>query len=736
MAAASLSSSSSVTLAFLILFNERTIEQRSGNQNAVQSTFNNIDAQCLYAATKILSVWRLNWAIALNGLNPSAETSQKCNSNTFMYMLDNILNDYARNALVVVGDANIDLIQNPCKVDLLSLLQNYDCKIAHKLVTRPDSGTCIDHVFSNFSERLFIDSVECSLSDHNMIFCKMEMQVIPERTKESFRSYCDFSKAKDVLKKNLPENFLPYTSTGIADNVIRTMENAICKSTVVLKAKEDIRFDISPWINEDLKKLIHLKEKLLKRRRKDCRKGDINEQLRRISRIIRFSIKFCRSNYYKMALDKIRDDPRKSWRFINEAMGRKSGNAPNLFGLDEEETLVQQKANEFNGYFISSLSNMKGQIVRRQDDSINFFGTLTRSRVDFRLQNVELETVKDVIIGMNVNKCSGSDNISPKFLKRCVDEVAPAIKEMINKIINTSEYPGCLKMHKIIPIPKKTNARNIENFRPISILSSVDKIFEKILFDRLSSYITENQFMYKFQYGFRKGCGVNDAALNVVQFICNSLDTGFSGVAGLFFDFTKAFDLVDHNIMQSKLEYYGIRGSELNLFKSYFENRKQFVQLGKSRSFVGPVLYGIPQGSGLGPLLFSLYLNDLGNLGLEGKLFMFADDFCLFYPYKYDTVLRARVERDVAMLLEFVRLNGLVLNPAKTQLIRFRPHSSTLNHDFIVNIDGTDIKESHVVKYLGITLQSNMSWDLHINEIKGKIAPALELTEQSIEDCL
>lgn len=126
-----------------------------------------------------------------------------------------------------------------------------------------------------------------------------------------------------------------------------------------------------------------------------------------------------------------------------------------------------------------------------------------------------------------------------------------------------------------------------------------------------------------YQYGFRTGSGTENAVINVINNICQGLDEGFKGVAGIFYDFSKAFDLVDHEILIQKLQYYGIRGRELEIFKSYLSKRKQFVELNGSKSFLGDVRDDVPQGSVLGPLLFPIYINDIVNLGLNGKICMY-----------------------------------------------------------------------------------------------------------------
>lgn len=652
--------------------------------------------------------------------------SQKCNVSDFINMFDVLLNNHAQGPMIVVGDANIDLFQSLCCVDYCSMFQNYDCESAHSLITRPASGTCIDHVFSNISGRLSIDSVECALSDHNMLCCRVGESASVGRYLESTKVYCDYFKAKQILCETLPADCFPFTAASLTDEVISCVQSAVGQSTIVTKCRKEIRFGLQPWIGKNLQGLILLKERLLRRRRRSKDRQNIDESLGRISKVIRFAIRDCRSSYYADSLRKVGNDPKKSWNFINETLGRKKKDVIKL--RDSQGDLVgcdQIKADTFNNYFISSIADLKRQMVVQPGDTFNFFRTLSQSRHRFKIDIVELQCIKDVIMDMKIDKSPGNDMISPKFVRECVDEIAPSLMEIFNKMIVSSVYPDILKIHKIVPIPKESNASTEDKYRPISILSTIDKVFEKILFDKLLLYFEENNLLYDLQFGFRRGCGTEDAVLNVVRFICKGLDEGFSGVAGLFFDFTKAFDLVDHEILLRKLELYGVQGSELLLFRSYFANRKQFVQINEFRSFMGSVRYGVPQGSGLGPLLFSIYLNDLRNLGLTGQLYMFADDICLFYPYKYDLVLKTQIERDVSLLFEFARINGLLLNPNKTKMVRFRPRSANVNHDFGVYMDGKYIEETHSVKYLGIILQSNLSWDLHIDELKRKTAPAV-----------
>lgn len=677
-----------------------------------------------YIAVKIL-----NYKVDCKSLKIiSFYRSQKCNTNNFLRMMDAAMSDNARNPIIVVGDSNMDMFQNSCFEELLTIFQNYDCCSAHSMVTRPTSGTCIDHVFSNYSERIFVDSVECLLSDHNLIFCKIknDHEYLANSHREIIKTHHDYEKARIFLRNNLPIDYNSLNASDLTDEMLNCVENAIKLSTSTETYCEHVKYLLTPWINKNLQKLIEYKEKLLRIRRKLRKNFKAGNVLKRISKVIKIAKKLCRENYYEDGIKNAGNNMRKSWGFINESFGRKKKSCIHVKDSRGEMILSEkEKADRLNSYFLQSVLDIRQNIEIHPGDWFNSLRTLNHLSCRFLIDNIDIHEVGEVIRSLDMNKSSGCDGISPRFLRECIEELLPVFVCIFNKMVITSVYPGSLKMQKVVPIPKEANVTCVTKYRPIAILSLVDKIFEKILYDRIRKYINDNNILYNCQYGFRKGCSTQEAVLNVLKSICKGLDDGYCGVAGIFLDFTKAFDLVDHNILLKKLYYYGIRGSELDLFKSYFSQRRQYVDINGCKSYVGDVEYGVPQGSGLGPLFFSLYLNDLKNLELSGQLFMFADDVCLFYPYKNDVVLKNQIERDVALIFEFARINRLCLNPGKTQLIRFRPHSASINNNFNVYIDGQSISETHCVKYLGVTLQANLSWDMHMENVKKKIAPAI-----------
>ena len=204
----------------------------------------------------------------------------------------------------------------------------------------------------------------------------------------------------------------------------------------------------------------------------------------------------------------------------------------------------------------------------------------------------------------------GYDGISTKLLKTCRLEICKPLTLIINQMLTTSIFPDDLKVAKVIPLFKKGKKEILDNYRPISLLPSLSKIFERVIFNQIHAYFTAHNLYYSGQYGFREKHSTQLAALELVDRITRDLDIGNTPIS-IFIDLSKAFNTLDHNILLSKLHYYGVTGSALQLLRSYLSNGKQFVQLGDVISLKTDILMGVPQGSILGPLLFIIYINSI-----------------------------------------------------------------------------------------------------------------------------
>ena len=190
--------------------------------------------------------------------------------------------------------------------------------------------------------------------------------------------------------------------------------------------------------------------------------------------------------------------------------------------------------------------------------------------------------------------------------------------------------PDALKISEVIPIHKGGSTEEINNYRPISLLSIFDRIIEKLTHARMYEFLQEHNILCQNQVGFRKNNSTTSALIEITEKIKETIDNKKYG-CGIFMDLCKAFDTVNHDILLKKLEHYGIRGNALEWFRSYLTNRKQYVSLNGECSESKHITCGVPQGSCLGPLLFLIYINDLSNISEVLHFYLFADDTNIYY---------------------------------------------------------------------------------------------------------
>ena len=256
------------------------------------------------------------------------------------------------------------------------------------------------------------------------------------------------------------------------------------------------------------------------------------------------------------------------------------------------------------------------------------FAFLTVKRIDELI--ISNDEISSLIRNINPNKATGSDGISGQMLLICDDSVTLPLKIIFSNILLSSTYPDIWKLANVIPIFKKGDKQLIKNYRPISLLPICGKLFEKIIFNNLYSYLNTNKLITKNQSCFRPGDSTTNQLLYLVNEIHQAFeDPKFLEVRAVFLDISKAFDKVWHDGLIFKLKQNGVSGSLLMFFQNYLNNRKQRVVLNGSYSSYKTVESGVPQGSVLGPLLFLIYINDLER-DVKSNIKFFADDTMLF----------------------------------------------------------------------------------------------------------
>jgi hypothetical protein len=323
------------------------------------------------------------------------------------------------------------------------------------------------------------------------------------------------------------------------------------------------------------------------------------------------------------------------------------------------------------------------------------------------------------------NKWSaGVDSIPINIVKASIVYIAEPISKIINSSFTTGIFPDRLKIAKVCPIYKTGEKGSFTNYRPISILPSFSKFFEKAVSIRLMAFLESNDILIRNQYGFRKNHSSYMAIVDMYDKISKAIDEGEYAV-GVFVDLSKAFDTLDHNILLAKLEYYGIRGICQEWFKNYLHNRSQYVYLNGASSTMCQVVCGVPQGSVLGPLLFILYINDIPNCSKILKFILFADDTNLFYCNKSLTELESVMNVELSKLSMWFRANKLSLNAAKTNFILFGFKRIPCNANLKLTFDGNVLERTAHTKFLGVYFDEKLTWSYHLNHIANKISRGL-----------
>ena len=310
-----------------------------------------------------------------------------------------------------------------------------------------------------------------------------------------------------------------------------------------------------------------------------------------------------------------------------------------------------------------------------------------------------------------------------KLLKIARHELSIPFSDICNASFDEGVFPEKNKIAKVIPSHKKGPTNDVNNYRPISLLSVFSKIMEKLMVTRLNTYLEVHEVLYPNQYGFRSGYSTSPSLISITETIKKTIENKKFG-CGVFIDLKKAFDTVNHDILLQKLEHYGIREEALSWFESYLTNRKQYVHLNGINSKTNKITCGVPQGSVLGPLLFLLYINDLPNISEKLKFYLFADDTNIYLESDKLHILEKTMNKELEKLHEWLCINRLSLNISKTNFVIFHPINKP-KIPVTVLINKQAINEEQYVKYLGILIDSKLTFKFHIDELNKKISRAI-----------
>lgn len=640
----------------------------------------------------------------------------------FFNELDQILSSTTSSQeCILLGDMNIpvNLPAVPSVRDYTHLLASYSLAVTNDRVTRPASNNVLDHVVCSgeLAVNVTNETIYTDLSDHNLIVSSFKGST-PCLKQTLQKQIVDHNKLNEMFIQSMAG--LP-RSLPAEEKLIHIIDryNSLrqqCTKTVTIKAKVKGH---CPWMTFNIWKLIQIKESILKRRRRNPDDQHLADLLAHVSRKLQNEKSASKRNYYGNLL--ANGDQKTAWRVINDALGKQASRThPNELCVNGRSTKdLNEICQLFNDFFCDVGPNLAATI--NSDRNINKFGTITPLRWNIYLRPTTAAETTILINELNSKKASGPDNIPVTFVKTHFNIFSLLLADVFNEMLETGNFPQCLKIAKVIPVYKSGDTKDPSNYRPISCLSVLDKIIEKLLVIRIMDYANHLKIIYEHQYGFQKAKSTLHATCDLVEDIYDSLDRREIDGA-VFIDLKKAFDTIDHQLLLEKLSSYGFRGVARSLIQSYLSDRLQFVAIGESRSSPGLVTTGVPQGSNLGPILFLLFINDLAKLDLRGKVRLFADDTSLFYKGKDCTTIQQHIREDLEKLCSFFQTNLLSLNLAKTKYMLIHSPRRPLPARRPILINNHTIEEVSNYPFLGLTLDNTMSWDAHIDQLKRKLS--------------
>ena len=326
-----------------------------------------------------------------------------------------------------------------------------------------------------------------------------------------------------------------------------------------------------------------------------------------------------------------------------------------MLSLDNGDTITNPYdiANTFNNYFASIAETTKKGIKYTHKHFSDYLSNESDSTIF--LQPSDKEEIANIMSSLNSSEASGPNSIPYRILFLLKNDISKQLADLFNLFFLTGVFPSVLKTAKVVPVFKKDSKLDYSNYRPISLLSNIEKILQKLMYKRLYTFLNNNII---YNNNIRQQYSTPHALINITEIIRKALDDGNIG-SEVFVDLQKAFDTADHQILLAKLSHYGIRGVSNDWFKSYLSNRSQYVSINGYDSGLNVINCGVPQRSVLGPLLFLLYINDLNQAIKFCKVHHFADDTNLLCLGKSIKKLNKLVNADLKRLVNWLNANKI-----------------------------------------------------------------------------
>ena len=642
---------------------------------------------------------------------PNTDVQNVLNFKLFLDSLATFAMNY--DFLMLCGDFNINLLNNgSASTDLVDLLQANGLSIVNKVMPTRFNRNCVPSlldyfIVSDLNKVVLFDQINF-VSDHDLIFCSFDLPFNSE-VEPVFQTFYDYkhidfaSLYDDALQIDWEECFFVCSvdeKLSVFTNQIRgLMDRHLPLRTVRIDNPS------CPWFTSSVKEAIKRRSKLhtiWKRNPTEANWARYKEARNSAIEITRNSKRHYCNKVLNVSLP-----PKRLWSNIRK------------FGICESKNnTCMLDPDDLNGFFTHNSSATNEPSLDSSTEA-NFV-------IDPVLSSFNFQPVSEDDVLLKIKKITsnavGDDNLPIKFIKIILPYILRSLTHIINHCFTTSVFPSQWKTATVLPIAKRNHPSLLEDFRPISILPVLSKVIESLMSDQISQHLNDNKILNPFQSGFRKGHSCNTAMLKIVDDIRHSFDLNWVTLLCLL-DFTKAFDSVDHELLCLKLKCYGFSDAVVNLIRSYLINRRQRVKIGDNFSNFAEITCGVPQGSILGPLLFSILINDMFSVCKNTQFHAYADDVQIYISRRPGLVedLCVRLNEDLNNIKTWSINNKLKLNSKKCKVLPIL-NKNIYNSEFPDILIGNEkLQFLNKVSSLGFVLNSSLNCSNHVNSVVSKI---------------
>ena len=626
---------------------------------------------------------------------------------------------------IICGDFNCPGPVNTrglINTELLHLIEEHNLH-QHVHIATCRTENILDHVFT-CEDNNIVDNVavhDVNLSDHYLVTCRITEPLRgPPAISTRFRCWkrldTDEFKCR-VLKSSA---FLERATT--AETFAEQMEQDICRILDDLIPMREFTRRIGKlrnrWLSTEAKNAKQERRRL-ERKWKSTGLESVRQAYRKVCKLAN---KLIKDSFHRSYSERVREsshDPKKLWQTVKGLLHTSHSSH------NDQPELCQA----FASFMTQKIDKVKTSVASYISQAASPIATPDRAVSVPPLTILAPASVAEVrrLIAKLPNKTSPLDYIHTSVLKSCIDVFAPLITHLANLSFSEGCFPNQFKQAQVTPLLKKSGLDQSDpaNYRPISNLNTIGKIIERLFLARLLPHVAETGNFNPLQSAYRKNHSTETALLKILDDLYRIIDSKNAAVL-IGLDLSAAFDTINHSMLLDRIQHtFGLTGSAHDWLQSYLSNRSQYVKVGNTQSVPSPVIIGVPQGSVLGPFLFSIYVSPIADIiASHGvKFHQYADDTQLYTAVKSgsDTHSIKNLESCCCAVRDWFAKNGMLLNPDKSEvlLVARKSVAKTFADGSGISVAGSDITFSIKLKSLGVTLDQNLSFDQHVqNTVK------------------